>query len=115
MIDENMLVEWYWQMLTIRLYDEKRSECATEFPTPQQHPHSSIEKTGRLLVVTEDSWRKGSGAGIVAWLVEEAHPFLRSPIKRLATKEVPIPYAQALEGAVIPQEMDIIRSINSFY
>jgi pyruvate dehydrogenase E1 component beta subunit len=68
----------------------------------------SVKKTRRLLIATEDGWRNGSGAGIAAMLSEEVFPFLGTGIRRLAAKDIPIPYGRVLEGAALPQEENII-------
>ena len=72
---------------------------------------SSVKKTGRVLIVHESVLTCGPGAEIAARLADEAFDFLDTPVKRLATKDVPIPMAPNLERFVIPQEEDIKRAI----
>ena len=72
---------------------------------------SSVKKTGRVLIVHESVLTCGPGAEIAARLADEAFDFLDTPVKRLATKDVPIPMAPNLERFVIPQKEDIKGAI----
>lgn len=72
----------------------------------------SAKKTGRVLIVHEAPLTCGFGAELVARIVEsEAFYYLQAPVKRLAGRDVPIPYNRELERSVIPQEGDIINAI----
>jgi 2-oxoisovalerate dehydrogenase E1 component len=64
---------------------------------------ASIRKTGKLLVVHEDTWTNGFGAEIMATLAEDAFTDLDAPLRRLATPDVPVPYNRSLMEAVVPQ------------
>ncbi len=72
---------------------------------------SSVKKTGRVLIVHESVLTCGPGAEIAARLADQAFDFLDAPVKRLATKDVPMPMAPNLERFVIPQEEDIKGAI----
>ncbi|MCC7357957.1 MAG: alpha-ketoacid dehydrogenase subunit beta [Anaerolineales bacterium] len=70
---------------------------------------NSVRKTGRLLVVHESHSNCGLGAEIVARMYEQAPEALHGPARRLGAQHVPIPVAEALENAVLPQAADIVR------
>src|SRR6185437_11476626 len=53
---------------------------------------SSVKRTGRCLIVHEDSLTAGFGAEIAATLAKEAFWQLDAPISRLAVEDVPMPY-----------------------
>lgn len=73
---------------------------------------NSVKKTGRALIVHEAPLTCGVGAEILARIVEsEAFYYLQAPIKRLAGRDVPIPYNRELERSVIPQEEDIVNAV----
>jgi 2-oxoisovalerate dehydrogenase E1 component len=72
---------------------------------------ASIRKTGKLLVVHEDTWTNGFGGEIMATAAEEAFTDLDAPLRRLATPDVPVPYNRALMEAVVPQVKDIQQAI----
>jgi pyruvate/2-oxoglutarate/acetoin dehydrogenase E1 component len=63
----------------------------------------SVCRTRRVVIVDE-GWRSGSLSAEVAMrLVEEAFFELDAPIRRVCTREVPIPYPAHLERAALPQ------------
>jgi len=72
---------------------------------------ASVKKTGRLLVVEENSERGGWGAQVVADVASQAIGYIDAPIRRLATPDVPIPFAPVLEEAVIPSQTQIREAI----
>lgn len=72
---------------------------------------TSVEKTGRLLIVEENNRRGGWGAEVAAEVASRAIGYLDAPIMRLATPDVPIPFSPVLESHVIPGESDIYNSV----
>ena len=71
---------------------------------------TSVRKTHRALIVDE-GWRSGSLAAEIGMrLAEEAFFDLDAPLTRVCSEEVPIPYAQHLEWAAIPQTEKIIAA-----
>ncbi|MCD6445459.1 alpha-ketoacid dehydrogenase subunit beta [Candidatus Bathyarchaeota archaeon] len=72
---------------------------------------SSVKKTGRLVVVSEDCKTAGVTAEIAALVAEEAIDYLDAPIKRVAEPDTPIPFSPPLEEYVIPNEKKIIKAV----
>lgn len=72
---------------------------------------SSIAKTSRLMIVEEDTKRNGWGAEVAAVIAEEAIYYLDAPIKRVATYDVPIPFAPVMENYVVPSVERITKEI----
>jgi len=71
----------------------------------------SFKKTNRA-VIAEEGWRSyGVGAEIAARIQEEAFDYLDAPIKRVAQKEVPLPYNARLEQMALPQVEDIVQAV----
>jgi pyruvate dehydrogenase E1 component beta subunit len=69
---------------------------------------ASVARTGRLVVV-EEGWRSGGiGAEVAARVAEHAFWDLDAPVERVATAEVPIPYAKHLEDAALPSVDDVL-------
>jgi pyruvate dehydrogenase E1 component beta subunit len=69
----------------------------------------SVKKTGRAMVVHEAVEMGGFGGEVVARIASsEAFDYLEAPIRRLAGKDIPIPYNRELERATVPQAEDII-------
>ena len=75
----------------------------------------SIRGTGRLLVVHESHSNCGLGAEIMARVGEQAPDRLIRPARRLGAKHFPIPVAEPLENAVLPQTEDIVRAVEAMY
>ena len=71
----------------------------------------SARGTARLVVVHESHTNCGIGAEIIARVNEQAPHVLITPARRLGAKHVPIPVAEALEDAVLPQVADIVRTV----
>ena len=71
----------------------------------------SIRKTGRLVVVDEDTERCGVGAEIGVQVMERAFDALKAPVQRVANPNLPVPYSRPLERAVLPSKEDIQRAI----
>jgi pyruvate/2-oxoglutarate/acetoin dehydrogenase E1 component len=69
----------------------------------------SVKDTGRLLVAHESHSSCGLGAEIIARVYEQIPGALVAPARRLGAKHVPIPVAETLENAVLPQPADIVR------
>jgi pyruvate dehydrogenase E1 component beta subunit len=71
----------------------------------------SVSKTGRVLIVHEAPVTGGVGAELVAVIADsEAFDYLDAPIRRLAGRNVPIPYNRTLEAAAVPQVEDIVTA-----
>jgi 2-oxoisovalerate dehydrogenase E1 component len=68
---------------------------------------ASIKKTNRALVLHEDNLSFGYGAEIAARIADELFEYLDAPVRRLAGKDVYVPYHPRLEDAVLPQVGDI--------
>jgi pyruvate dehydrogenase E1 component beta subunit len=72
---------------------------------------NSVKKTGKVVVLEEDWKTGGVGGEISSLIVENCFDYLDAPIKRVAGKDVPMPYAKNLEMMAIPQLNDIKNSV----
>jgi len=59
--------------------------------------YASVKKTGKALIVQEDSMFGGIASDISALINENCFEFLDAPIKRVASLETPIPFQSDLE------------------
>jgi pyruvate/2-oxoglutarate/acetoin dehydrogenase E1 component len=72
---------------------------------------ASVKKTGRVVGVTE-AYKTGSFLSELAMLIqEEAFDWLDAPIVRVAAADVPVPMAETLEDAAIPNVEAIVAGI----
>ena len=74
---------------------------------------ASVAKTGRCLVVHEDNLTAGFGAEIAATLAQEAFWQLDAPVERLAPKDIPVAYHEALLAALMPGVEEIAARIEA--
>lgn len=58
---------------------------------------SSVKKTGKTIILQEDSMFGGIASDISAMLMEDCFEYLDAPVKRVASMETPIPFAPQLE------------------
>ena len=71
----------------------------------------SFKKTNRAVIV-EEGWKSfGVGSEISSQIYEKAFDYVDAPIKRVAQKEVPLPYNRTLEQMALPQVEDIIKAV----
>ena len=59
--------------------------------------YASVKKTGKVLIVQEDSLFGGIASDISALINENCFEFLDAPVKRVASLETPIPFQSDLE------------------
>src|ERR1051326_644848 len=78
---------------------------------------ASVKKTGKALIVHEDTLTGGIGAEISAFLSENAFRYLDAPIGRVASLDTPVPYAPTLEEFFLPNAKkveDAIRKLAAY-
>lgn len=83
----------------------------TLVPLDTQTIVQSVKKTGRLVIVEEDTLSYGWGAEIAATVAAEAVGYLDGPIIRVATPDVPMPAAPSLEALLVPDKAKIKAAI----
>jgi pyruvate dehydrogenase E1 component beta subunit len=84
----------------------------TLVPLDREAILASVARTGRLLVVDEDYLSYGVTGEITALVAERLDRIrLKSPVRRLAVADTPIPYSKALEPVAIPQIPHIVAAV----
>jgi 2-oxoisovalerate dehydrogenase E1 component len=73
-------------------------------PLDKETMINSVKKTGKVLVLTEDSLFGGLASDISAIISEECFEYLDAPVMRLGSGETPIPFATALEEGYLPKK-----------
>jgi 2-oxoisovalerate dehydrogenase E1 component len=108
------IVSWgytlYEALEGVKDMDVEVIDLRTLKPWDEELVFESVKKTGRLLVVHEDSLTCGFGAEIVSRVVEETFESLKIAPKRLAVPDVPIPFSQELFNLAYPTA-DKIRKV----
>jgi 2-oxoisovalerate dehydrogenase E1 component len=67
-------------------------------PLDTEAIYSSVKKTGRAIILQEDSLFGGMASDISALIVEHCFEHLDAPVKRVASMETPIPFVSQLEN-----------------
>lgn len=83
----------------------------TLLPLDTETLWASVRKTGRLVIVHEDTLTGGWGAEVAARAADECLFSLEAPIKRVATHDVPLPFAPVMEQAVVPSVERIAAAV----
>ncbi len=73
----------------------------------------SVEKTGRLVVVSEGARAGGFASEVVARVSDAAWHRLRSRPVRVTAKDTPMPFAAVLEREVLPQVADVVAGVRA--
>jgi acetoin:2,6-dichlorophenolindophenol oxidoreductase subunit beta len=71
----------------------------------------SVRKTGRLVIVHENTLTAGPGAEIAALVVEGAFDALLGPIRRVTAPDAPAPASRALDTYYVPDEAAIVAGV----
>ena len=71
----------------------------------------SVKKTGRVLIVHEDTLTSGFGAELSAVISQHAFNWLDAPVMRLAAEDCHIPYAPVYEDVVLPNENKVYNKL----
>jgi len=86
-------------------------DLRTLSPVDWETIRESVRKTGKILVLTEDSLSWGYGAELAARVSEEMFLDLDAPVRRLAAQDTFVAYAPELEDFILPQVADILRAV----
>lgn len=74
---------------------------------------ASVEKTGRLVVVDEARQTCSAASEISATVAERGFRWLKAPIQRVASHNVPMPYSRGMENFVVPDQARIVAAVRS--
>jgi pyruvate dehydrogenase E1 component beta subunit len=78
-------------------------------PLDRETIRRSVEKTHRMLVAEEDEAANGVGSEIISIVIEECFFALDAQPVRIHAADVPVPYAENLEKAAIPNVEDVYK------
>ena len=83
-------------------------DLRTLAPLDMEAIYTSVEKTGKLIILQEDSMFGGIASDISAMVMENKFQYLDGPVKRVASMETPIPFAKKLEDNYLPKNRFLI-------
>ena len=91
--------------------DAEIVDLRTIVPLDEETVLRSVRKTGKALIVHEDSVFMGFGAEMAARIADGAFEHLDAPVKRLGALDSFVPFAANLESAVLPSTEGIASAI----
>lgn len=90
-------VHWAIEACKALQIDADIVDLKTLLPWDKECVAASVKKTGKALVLHEDTLIGGIGAEIAAWISEHCFTQLDAPVKRVASLDTPVPLAKDLE------------------
>ncbi|AMR28184.1 dehydrogenase [Hymenobacter psoromatis] len=79
-------------------------DLRTLLPWDAEAVGRSVRKTGRVLILHEDTLTGGLGGEIAAWIAENCFSSLDAPVRRVASLDTAVPFAPPLEAGFLPQQ-----------
>ena len=80
------------------------------WPLDQEAIEESVKKTGRVLVLHEDTRRGGLAGELAAILSDRLFYWLDAPFRRVTAPDTPIPYSPPLEHDFLPNVNDVLTA-----
>lgn len=97
----------HWALDTLEKYPEISADLLdlrTLCPLDTEAILQSVKKTGKVIILQEDSLFGGIASDISALIMEECFEYLDAPVKRVASLETPIPFIGQLEEQYLPKQ-----------
>lgn len=90
----------HWAIEALQLHPEIDAEIIdlrTLLPWDEEAVLNSVKKTGKVIVMHEDTQTGGIGGEITARIAEKCFPYLDAPPVRIGALDTPVPMSAALE------------------
>ncbi|MHA7831080.1 MAG: alpha-ketoacid dehydrogenase subunit alpha/beta [Flagellimonas sp.] len=97
----------HWAMETLDKYPEidvDLIDLRTLQPLDTEAIYDSVKKTGKLIILQEDTLFGGVASDISAMVMENCFEYLDAPVKRVGSLETPVPFAKSLEENFLPKQ-----------
>jgi len=72
---------------------------------------TSLEKTGRMVIIDESTPRCSIARDIAAVCVDKGFDFLNAPVKCVTAPHTPVPFSGVLEQAFLPSAQDVLDAV----
>ncbi len=85
-------------------------------PLDTEAIYASVKKTGKAIILQEDSLFGSISSDISAMIMENCFEYLDGPVKRLASMETPIPFDQGLEQQYLAKNEfeDVLKEVLAY-
>ncbi len=89
----------HWALEYAAQYDVSMhiTDLRTLSPLDYNSIRDAVKKTGKVLVLHEDTLTGGIGGEIAAWISEHCFEYLDAPVLRCASLDTPVPFNRELE------------------
>jgi len=85
-------------------YTVELIDLRTLLPWDKETVENSVKKTGRAIVITEDTLTGSIASEIAAYIGENCFQYLDSPVVRVGSLDTPVPFSPALEENFLPKK-----------
>jgi 2-oxoisovalerate dehydrogenase E1 component beta subunit len=85
-------------------------DLRTLLPLDEEAVLAAAAKTGKVLLLHEDTRTGGLGAELAARIAESAFEHLDAPLVRVAAPDTPVPYAAPLEDVFVPSVEKVLEA-----
>ena len=92
-------------------YSVELIDIRTIAPLDVETIYKSVKKTGKAIVVHEDTLTGGFGAEIAALITENCFESLDGPVRRIGALDTPIPFHPVLENTVLPTRERVYKEV----
>jgi 2-oxoisovalerate dehydrogenase E1 component len=104
-ITYGMGVHWALEIIERnKLTDVELIDLRSLAPLDIETIFESVEKTGRALILHEDTLTGGIGGEISALITENCFEYLDAPAIRCGSMDTPVPFTETLEKNFLPKE-----------
>lgn len=97
-------VHWAMEVLDRRSIKADLIDLRSLQPLDEEAIFSSVKKTGKLIILQEDTLFGGIASDISALVTENCFEWLDAPIRRVGAPLMPIPFAKNLEDMYLPRK-----------
>ncbi|WP_422484666.1 alpha-ketoacid dehydrogenase subunit beta [Gudongella sp. DL1XJH-153] len=87
----------------------------TLFPFDKETMLKSIEKTNKVIIVTEENKRGSCASEIAAVIAEDGFDYLDAPVARLCAMNTPVPFSPVLEQYYVPSADEIVTAVKKMF
>ena len=84
-------------------------------PLDEETVLSSVGKTGRIVIVDEDTPRCSVATDIAALAADRVFDLLDAPPKTVTAPHTPVPYSRPLEGLYVPNVDRVVATVSSLW
>ena len=96
----------HWALATLDKHPEIKADVIdlrSLQPLDTETIFKSVKKTGKCIILQEDTLFGGIASDISALLMENCFESLDAPVKRVASLDSPIPFVKAIEDQYLPK------------